>query len=72
MKKHFQMYAEELQKQLKEVSVDSVKVDVSTAAVKHKSTNWIISSWSAIQEPMIAINGFKKSWHTRSNILSYS
>ena len=44
MKKRFQLqYAEEVQKKLKESPIESVKVDVSGSAVKHKSANWLIS-----------------------------
>lgn len=61
MKKRFQLwYASEVQEQLKESK--SVKVDVSMAAVKHRSANWIISTWSEIEgRPEIAINGFRKA-----------
>jgi len=63
MKKRFQAwYAVEVQKQLKEVSLDEVKVDVSAAVIKAKSANWTISAWQALEKrPEIAINGFKKA-----------
>ena len=62
MKKRFQSwYAAEVQKQLKEVPVEDVKVDVASA-VKTKSANWIISTWQALEvRPEVAINGFKKA-----------
>ena len=44
------------------IPIDSIKVEVSSAAVKNKSANWIISSWHAIEnKPEIAINGFRKT-----------
>ena len=63
MKKCFQLwYAEEVQKQLKESPTESVKVDVSAAAVKHKSANWLISTWNEIQDhPQLGINRFQKA-----------
>ncbi len=63
MKSQFQLwYASEVQKQLKDaIPINSVKVEVSGAAVKNKSANWIISSWHAIEnKPDMAINGFRK------------
>ena len=61
MKTRFQLwYAAEVQRLLKES--DSVKVDVSAAAIKHRSAGWVISSWKAIEGcPEIAINGFRKT-----------
>ena len=63
MKERFQVwYADEVQKQLKNVPVDQVKVDLTAAVMKDKCTNWIISSWQALQErPDVAINGFRKA-----------
>lgn len=63
MKKRFQAwYAAEIQKQLKEVPLTRVKVDLSADVVKTKSTRWIVSSWQALQlRPEIVINGFKKA-----------
>lgn len=63
MKKRFQSwYAAEVQKQLKEVPLGEVKVDVAAAAIKTKSANWIISAWQALEgRPEVAINGFKKA-----------
>ena len=63
MKKRFQVwYAGEIQKQLKNVPVDQVHVDLTVAVIKDKCTNWIISSWQALQErPDLAINGFRKA-----------
>ena len=69
MKKRFQVwYADEVQKQLKDVPVDQVKVDLTVAidltvtVIKDKCTNWIISSWQALQErPDVAINEFRKA-----------
>ena len=55
-------YASEVEKQMKEVPVEKVKVDVSMSNIKGRSTNWIISSWQALQSrPEIAINGFRKT-----------
>ena len=63
MKKCFQLwYAEEVRKQLKVSPTESVEVDISTAAVKHRSASWIISTWNEIQNcPELAINGFQKA-----------
>lgn len=63
MKKRFQSwYAEEVQKQLKEVPVDEVKVELSSAVIKNQCANWIISSWQALQgRPDVAINGFRRA-----------
>ena len=61
MKKRFQgWYADEVQKRLKDGPVDQVKVDLTVAVIKDKCTNWIISSWQALQEH-VAINGFRKA-----------
>ena len=44
------------------IPINLIKVEVSSAAVKNKSANWIISSWHAIEnKPEIAINGFRKA-----------
>ena len=49
LKARFQSwYANEVKKQLEEVSVDQVKVDVTTSVIKPKSASWIISAWQAI------------------------
>ena len=63
LKKRFQAwYASEVQRQLKEVSVDKIKVDVTASAIKARSASWIISSWQAIeQRPEIAVNGFRSA-----------
>ena len=51
MKRKFQIwYAAEVQKQLKEVPLDEVKVDLTSAAIKSKSANWIISAWQALEQ----------------------
>ena len=63
LKKKFQSwYAAEIQKQLKEVPVDKVKVDLTAAAIKPKSACWFFSAWHSIEErPEMAINGFRKA-----------
>ena len=63
MKKKFQYwYAAEVQKQLKEVPLGEVKVDMAAATIKTKNTNWIISAWQALVErPEVAVSGFKKA-----------
>ena len=63
MKKSFQLwYAAEVQKQLKEIPLGEIKVDVASAAIKTKSANWIISAWQALEgKPELVINGFKKA-----------
>ena len=62
MKKRFQgWYADEVQKRLKDVPVDQLsEVDLTAAIIKDKCTNWIISSWQALQEH-VTINGFRKA-----------
>ena len=64
MKKAFQgWYAEEVQKQLHDnIPLNEVKVEMPASLIKHKSANWMISSWQALeQRPDIAINGFRKA-----------
>ena len=52
-------YASEVERQLKEVSVHQVKVDVALSNIKGRSAN---SSWQAIEAcPHFAINGFRKA-----------
>lgn len=54
-------YASEVEKQLREVFVGQVKVDVSLSNVKGRSANWIISAWQSIEaRPLLAINDFRK------------
>ena len=51
MKKRFHAwYADEVKKQLKEVPLDQVKVDLTAAFIKNRCANWIISSWQALQQ----------------------
>ena len=53
-------YASEVEKQLKSVKVDEVKIEMTTAAMKVKCAQWMISAMQAIQKhPEIAVNGFK-------------
>ena len=53
-------YASEVQKQLKDVPVDQVKVGVTAATIKPLSAKWIISTWQEIENrPELAINGFQ-------------
>ena len=61
LKTRFQTwYANEIQKQLKVVPLDKVKVDVTASTIKSYSTNWIISAWQEIERrPDLAINGFR-------------
>ena len=61
MRTRFQTwYASEVQKQLKDVPVDQVKVGITNAAIKTLSANWIISTWQEIENrPDLAINGFR-------------
>ena len=55
-------YAAELRKQLKEVPLGEVKVDVAAAAIKTRSAHSIISAWQAlVGTPEVAVNGFKKA-----------
>ena len=61
MRTRFQTwYASEVQKQLKDVPVDQVKVGVTATAIKPLSAKWIISTWQEIENrPDLAINGFR-------------
>ena len=61
MRTRFQTwYASEVQKQLKDAPVDQVKVNVTAAAIKPLSANWIISTWQEIENrPDLTINGFR-------------
>lgn len=63
LRKNFQTwYAGEVQKQLKTVSVDQVKVDITAAAIKPLCARWIQTAWQGLeQQPQIAINGFRKA-----------
>ena len=71
MKKQLQLqYAGEAFELLKASKL--VRVDVSASAVKHRSANWIMSTWKEIQDhPDIAINGFRNTGilHTISFVL---
>ena len=56
------IYASEVEKQMKEIPAEMVKVDVAMSNIKGRSASWIISSWQALQSrPEIAINGFRKA-----------
>ena len=61
IKKRFQLwYASEIRELLKESK--SAKVDVSAAAIKHRSATWIISTWRELEgRSSIAVNGFRKA-----------
>ena len=61
MRARFQKwYADEVQSQLKDVSVDEVKVSVAASHIKPLSAMWMISTWQEIeQRPELAINGFR-------------
>lgn len=63
-KKRYQSwYAAEVQKQLKEVPLGELKVDVAATAIKTKSANWIILAWQALEgRPEVTVNGF---WNLR-------
>ena len=53
-------YASEVEKQLKTVKVDEVKVEMTTVAMKVKCAQWMISAIQEIQKhPEIAVNGFR-------------
>ena len=48
--------AEEVRKQLEEVSVSRVNIDVGLTVIKNPSANWIISAWQSIQHrPQLAL-----------------
>ena len=63
LRKNFQTwYAGEVQKQLKTVSVDQVKVDITAAPIKPLCARWIQTAWQGLeQQPQIAINSFRKA-----------
>ena len=53
-------YANEVQKQLKIVALNNVKVDTTLTVVKSPSASWIVSTWQDItRRPEIAIGGFR-------------
>ena len=55
-------YTNEVRKQLKTTSVESIKVEVNLAVVKNPSANWIIAAWNELEKrPQIAINGYHKA-----------
>ena len=55
-------YASEVQKQLKSVPLDKVKVDLTAAVAKTNCARWIKSTIESIQKrPEVTINGFKES-----------
>ena len=62
LRKNFQTwYAGEVQKQLKTVSVDQVKVDITASAIKPLCARWIQTAWQGLeQQPQIAINSFRR------------
>ena len=40
--------------------IETIKVDLTTTAIKSHSASWIILAWQEVQEsPYITINGFK-------------
>ena len=53
-------YSSEVEAQLKDTTIDQVKVDVSMSYIKGRSANWIIGAWQEIsRRPDTAINGFR-------------
>ena len=53
-------YASEVEKQLKIVKMNEIKVEMTTVAMKIKCAQWMISAIQEIQErPEIAVNGFR-------------
>ena len=49
LKSKFQAWhANEVRKQLKTTSVESIKVEVNLAVVKNPSANWIIAAWNKL------------------------
>ena len=63
MRSRFQeWYASEVQKQLKSVPINEVKVDLTAAVVKTNCARWLKSAIENLQKrPEVAINGFKDS-----------
>lgn len=55
-------YANEVQKQLNNGSLDDINIDTSMTAIKGLSASWIIHAWDSIeQRPDMAISGFDKA-----------
>ena len=55
-------YSSEVQRQLKMVPLDAVKVEMSAPIMKNLCTNWMIPGIQSLQvRPEIAMNGFKGS-----------
>ena len=53
-------YSNEVMRQMKDVPIEEVKINVHLTSIKGLSASWIISSWQAISSrPTIAINGFQ-------------
>ena len=51
LKSKFQAwYANDVRKQLKTTSVESIKVEVNLAVVKNPSANWIIAAWNELEK----------------------
>ena len=61
MRTRFQSwYADAVQRQLKEMPIDKVKVDLTAPVVKTNCARWLIAAVQNLQErPVVAINGFK-------------
>ena len=58
MRARFQKwYADEVQSQLKDVSVDEVKVSVAASHIKPLSAMWMISTWQEVEQRP-ELNGF--------------
>ena len=63
MRTRFQSwYADEIQRQLKEMPIDKVRIDLTAPVVKSNCARWLIAVVQNLQErPVVAINGFKES-----------
>ena len=51
-----------VQRQLKQMPIDKVKVDLTAPVLKTNCARWLIAAVQNLQEcPVVAINGFKES-----------
>lgn len=63
MRTRFQSwYADEVQRQLKEMPINKIRIDLTAPVVKTNCARWLIAAVQNLQErPTVAINGFKES-----------
>ena len=63
MRTRFQSwYADEVQRQLKEMPIDKIRIDLTALVVKTNRARWSIAAVQNLNElPTVAINGFNES-----------